>query len=66
MYTVKLEKECACFKRSNFQALQHFESEEEASKVAHEMAKEMTKAFCKQHGFGVIKEDKVFLILLMS
>jgi len=65
MYTVTLEKECTCFKRSNFKATQSFETEEEASEVAYKMAKDMTKEFCKEHGFGVLKEGKTFIILLM-
>jgi len=66
MFTITIEKECSCFKRSNFKATQSFETEEEASEVAHKMAKDMTKAFCKEHGFAVIKEEHNFLIILMS
>ncbi len=66
MFKVSLEKECSCFKRSNFKATQSFETEAEASKVAYKMAKEMTKEFCKEHGFSVIKEKNSFLIILMS
>ena len=65
MYTVTLEKECACFKRSSFKAIQHFETEKEASEVAHKMAKDMTNEFCKEHGFSVLKEENNFIILLM-
>ena len=66
MFTVTLEKECSCFKRSNFKTTQSFKTEDEASTVAHKMAKEMTKEFCKEHGFAVIKEENSFLIILMS
>lgn len=66
MFTITMEKECSCFKRSNFAAEQSFESEGEAFEVATKMAKEMTHEFCKQHAFGVIKEDGNFLILLMN
>jgi len=66
MFTVTMEKECTCFKRSKFDAEQSFESEEEAFEVAAKMAKQMTHEFCKNHAFSVIKEDKSFIILLMS
>ncbi len=66
MFTVSIEKECSCFKRSNYKALQSSKTEEEASEVAHSMAKEMTRDFCKEHGFAVIKEENNFLIILMS
>jgi len=66
MFTVTMEKECTCFKRSKFQSEQSFESETEAFETATQMAKEMTRDFCKNHAFSVIKEENNFLILLMS
>lgn len=66
MFTITMEKECSCFKRSNFETEQSFESEEEAFEIATQMAKAMTHEFCKQHAFSVLKEDCNFLILLMS
>ena len=66
MFTVTMEKECTCFKRSKFIPEQKFETEEEAFEVATSMAKQMTHEFCKNHAFSVIKEDDNFLILLMS
>ena len=66
MFSVKIEKECTCFKRSKYKSEQIFETEEEAFEAASIMAKEMTRDFCKNHAFSVIKEDGNFLILLMS
>lgn len=66
MFTVTIEKECTCFKRSKYEARQSFSSEEEAFEVATKMAKQMTREFCKNHAFSVIKEENDFLILLMS
>ena len=66
MFTITMEKECTCFKRSKYKAEQGFETEEEAFEVATKMAKQMTREFCKNHAFSVIKEDNSFLILLMS
>lgn len=66
MFTVIMEKECTCFKRSKYQANQNYESETEAFEAATKMAKQMTHEFCKQHAFSVIKEGNSFLILLMS
>lgn len=66
MFTVTMEKECSCFRRSNFKPELSFEFEEEAFELATEMAKQMTHQFCKDHAFSVIKEENNFLILLMS
>jgi len=66
MYTVTIEKECTCFKRSKYPSSESFETEEQAFEFATKMAKDMTRDFCKNHAFSVIKEDDNFLILLMS
>ncbi|MFC2073995.1 hypothetical protein ACFLR3_01975 [Campylobacterota bacterium] len=66
MFTVAIEKECTCFKRSKFMTEQKFDTEKEAFETATKMAKQMTREFCKNHAFSVIREDDVFLILLMS
>jgi len=66
MFTVTIEKECTCFKRSKYEPVQSFKTETEALEAATIMAKEMTRDFCKNHAFSVIKEDNDFLILLMS
>ena len=66
MFTVSIEKECTCFKRSKFQSEQSFDNEAEAFETATAMAKEMTRDFCKNHAFSVVKEGNNFLILLMS
>jgi len=66
MFTISMEKECTCFKRSRLKSEQSFENEEEAFETATVMAKEMTRDFCKNHAFSVVKEGNNFLILLMS
>lgn len=66
MFTISIEKECTCFKRSKFQNKQSFDNEAEAFEKATVMAKEMTRDFCKNHAFAVVKEGNDFLILLMS
>ncbi len=66
MFTITMEKECTCFKRSKFESEQYFHSEEEAFEAAKKMAKQMTHEFCKQHAFSVVKEGNNFLVLLMS
>ena len=66
MFTISIEKECTCFKRSKFESTLRFNNEAEAFEKAKTMAKEMTRDFCKNHAFSVVKEDKNFLILLMS
>ena len=66
MFTITMEKECSCFKRSNFETEQSFESEEEAFEIATQMENAMTNEICKQHDFSVLKEECNFLIMLIS
>ncbi|HIC44092.1 MAG TPA: hypothetical protein EYO73_07315 [Sulfurimonas sp.] len=66
MFTISIEKECTCFKRSKFKSTQSFDNEKDAFETATKMAKEMTRDFCKNHAFSVVKEENNFLILLMS
>ncbi len=62
MYTVKMEKECGCFKRSDFPAVQTFENKDDALMEATEMANDMNETFCKKHLFSVIEDGDSFII----
>ena len=62
MYSVKVEKECGCFKRSGMKVQQSFNNKEEALIEAKEMAEEMNEAFCKKHNFNVAENGNEMLI----
>lgn len=56
MFTVQMEKECGCFKRSDFQNNMQFATKDDALMQALEMAKDMNEEFCQKHEFTVAEE----------
>ena len=64
MYTISMEKQCGCFKRSGMAAQQSFTTKDEALTEAIEMCGEMNETFCKKHSFKVIEEGDNILIRL--
>jgi len=62
MITVKMEKQCGCFKKSDFQDEQTFESKEEALKEALAMCEDMNETFCQKHNFSVVEEGDTMMI----
>ena len=59
-----MEKQCGCFKRSDFQDEQTFESKEEALKEALAMCEDMNETFCQKHNFSVVEEGDTMMIKL--
>lgn len=51
MYTVVMEKECACFKKSDFSNNNCFKTRREANQYANLAAEIMSEDFCKKHTF---------------
>ncbi len=62
MITVKMEKQCGCFKRSDFQEEQTFETKEEALKEALAMCEDMNETFCQKHNFSVVEDGDILMI----
>ena len=62
MFIVQMEKECGCFKKSDFQNNMQFESKDDALMQAIEMTKDMNEEFCRKHEFSVAEEGNVFKI----
>ncbi len=62
MYTVQMEKECGCFKRSDYSATQTFANKEDAQKEALAMCEDMNETFCKKHNFQVEDQGETLLI----
>lgn len=62
MITVKMEKQCGCFKRSDMKEEQTFETKEEALQEALAMCEDMNETFCQKHNFSVVEEGDTMLI----
>ncbi len=62
MFTVKMEKECGCFKRSGMESTKTFENRDDAMQEAIEWSEEMSETFCKKHNFTVIEEGNDLII----
>lgn len=62
MFTVNVEKECGCFKRSDFTNNMSFESKDDALLQALNMTKEMNQDFCQKHEFALEEMGNTFSI----
>lgn len=51
MYTVVMEKECSCFKKSDYNNNATFDTQQEAYRYANILAELMNEEFCKKHEF---------------
>ena len=60
-----IEKECGCFKGSNYSNNQEFISKDEALISGQSMLNEMNNNFCGKHQF-IIKEEGDDLIISMK
>lgn len=67
MYTVKLEHECACFKRSEYKSEKSFDNVQDAHNYANILVEFMTEDFCTTHLFFPQKvSDNEFLIRVVE
>ena len=62
MFTVNVEKECGCFKRSDFTNNMSFENKDDALSQALNMTKEMNQNFCQKHEFALAEMGNTFSI----
>jgi sulfur relay (sulfurtransferase) DsrC/TusE family protein len=62
MFTVKMEKECGCFKRSGIKNSKTFDNRDDAMQEAKEWAEEMNETFCKKHNFTIAEEGNDLII----
>jgi hypothetical protein len=63
MYTVQMQKECSCFKKSEYENNVSFETQKDAYQYATTVAEFMNEEFCGTHNFKVHKgEGDYFLI----
>jgi hypothetical protein len=62
MYTIEIEKECGCFKKSGFENNMTFETKEEAMMRAKVMECRMNQEFCFKHYFDAVDYgDKIVI-----
>ncbi len=63
MYTVLMEEECSCFKKSEYTNNNTFETQQEAYQYANILAEFMNEEFCSRHTFtSQIAENNHFVI----
>lgn len=62
MFTVKMEKECGCFKKSGMESCKTFQNRDDAMIEAQEWAEEMNETFCKKHNFSIVEEGNDLII----
>jgi len=67
MITVKMEKECGCFKRSDYASVKTFDDKDEALLYAQEICADMNETFCQKHRFSVAEtgEEEMTIRLAM-
>ncbi len=62
MNTIIVEKECGCFKRSDYENNMSFASKDEALLQANLMVNHMNTKFCQKHDFEVSEDGVNFMI----
>jgi hypothetical protein len=63
MYTVQMERECGCFKRSEYTNNKSFEKQQDAYNYANILTELMNEEFCTKHLFVAQRAgDNEFLI----
>ncbi|MDA7818155.1 hypothetical protein N9A28_08185 [Sulfurimonas sp.] len=63
MYTVQMEEECGCFKKSEYSNNNTFPTQQEAYNYANIVAEFMNEEFCSKHTFySQIAENNTFVI----
>ena len=62
MFTVNIEKECGCFKKSDFENNRSFEKKDDALIEAQKMVTEMNDEWCQKHEFTFSEDGQNFQI----
>jgi len=62
MTTLRMEKQCGCFKKSSFEAEQTFDTKEAALEEARNMCEDMNNTFCEKHSFSFVENENEILI----
>jgi hypothetical protein len=62
MFTISVDKECGCFKKSSFENNKSFESNDDALIEAQSMINHMNSKFCGKHDFTLSENGSSFSI----
>lgn len=63
MYTVYIQNECGCFKKSDYESEKSFDNQQDAYQYSNILAELMNEDFCQKHLFVSEKtEDDQFII----
>jgi len=62
MYTVHIEKECGCFKKSGLPREMEFDERQDAIQKARTLECRMNQEFCSKHYFDAIDEGDRIVI----
>lgn len=66
MYTINIDKECGCFKRSGLENNTQFASNDDALIKATEMVGKMNQEFCAKHSFSLKEDGNRFQISMQA
>jgi hypothetical protein len=66
MFTINVDKECGCFKKSDLENNKSFESNDDALIEAQSMVNQMNDEFCGKHNFTFTENGSTFNISMNS
>ena len=66
MFTINVDKECGCFKRSMYDNNQGFQDKDTALIEATTMLKTMNEEVCKKHEFALLEDGNTFQISMSA
>jgi hypothetical protein len=66
MFTINVDKECGCFKRSMYENNQGFQDKDTALIEASSMLRTMNEDFCQKHEFSLSEEGNNFQISMSA
>ena len=62
MFTISMDKECGCFKKSEFSNNMQMDSKDDALMQAKMMTNHMNSKFCQKHEFLLSENGTIFSI----
>lgn len=63
MFTININQECGCFKRSPYENNKNYESKDDALLQAQLMVNHMNTKFCQKHEFELSENGSNFIII---
>jgi hypothetical protein len=66
MFTINVDKECGCFKRSMYENNQDFHDKDAALIEATSMLRTMNEEFCQKHEFVLAESGNTFQISMSA